>query len=355
MKKLSFTFLVLILLLVITACAQEQSEEQKTEASTVENNTNILGDYEELSITFSHNQPIGSPEDVGAEAFKSYVEEKSGGKITVDIFPASQLGSLREQVESTQIGEINITMQPASVITPFVDDIKIVDLPYLLPTETEKMYQVLDGEVGQEILGTLEQGGFKGLGYWPGGYKLISTKDAEIHSPSDLEGLKIRVMESPLLISQYEAWGASAIPMAYAEVYNGLQQGIVDGQENPLQTIYLNNYHEVQGFVMDTKHGAMTYILMANQSWFEGLSEDTQKLILEAEEHGRTEARNNLVATEEEYRQNIIDSGTVYYELTDEEIAVFKNVSEATYSELYGAGNQPELLEKFKQVINELN
>ncbi len=86
-------------------------------------------------------------------------------------------------------------------------------------------------------------------------------------------------MESPLLISQYEAWGAAAIPMAYAEVYNGLQQGIVDGQENPLQTIYLNNYHEVQGFVMDTKHGAMTYILMANQSWFEGLSEDTQKLI----------------------------------------------------------------------------
>ncbi|EMR06600.1 C4-dicarboxylate-binding periplasmic protein precursor [Bhargavaea cecembensis DSE10] len=307
-----------------------------------------------MTITLSHNQPTESPEHVGAQKFKEVVEDKSEGAIQVEVYPASQLGSLREQVESTQLGEIDITMQPTAVVSPFVDDVKIVDLPYLWPAEADKMYEVLDSEVGSEILSTLESGGFKGLGFWPGGYKLMTTKDTAIHKPEDLDGLTMRVMESPLLIDQYKMWGANAIPVPYAEVYNSLQQGIVDGQENPLQTVFLNNYHEVQNNIIETYHGTMTYLLMANQGWFNGLDGDAQELILEAEEEGRNAARENLKTTEDDYREKIIDSGVEFHQLTEEEIETFREASEPFHEEAYNTPEQLELLKKVKEKIKEV-
>jgi len=346
-KKMHFMLLA-ALMLVLAACGGTKDDSTEKDEPKGEE---TAGEYEDFTIMFSHNQPVESPEHAGAAKFKEIVEEKSGGKITVDLFPASQLGGLREQVESTQIGEINITMQPSAVVTPFVDDIKITDLPYLLPSDTEQMYKALDSEVGTEILDTLEAGGFKGLGFWPGGYKLMTTKDTEIKSPADMKGLTMRVMESPLLIEQYKLWGANAVPLGYAEVYNALQQGVVDGQENPLQTIFLNNYQEVQGNVIESYHGAMTYVLLANQSWFEGLPEEAQTIILEAEEEGKTAARTSLAETEADYKQKIIDSGVTYTELTDEEIEVFREISEPFHEEAYNKPNQIELLKKFKEEI----
>lgn len=348
-KKNTIASLLLASSMLLAACGETDSSAGAGEAT---NDTD--GEYPELTITFSHNQPVESPENVGAEKFKEIVEEKSGGAITVDVYPASQLGSLREQVESTQLGEIDITMQPSAVVSPFVDDVKIVDLPYLWPADSNQMYEVLDSEVGDEILSKLNSGGFTGLGFWPGGYKLMTTKDTAITKPEDLQGLTMRVMESPLLIEQYKTWGANAIPVPYAEVYNSLQQGIVDGQENPLQTIFLNNYHEVQNNIIETYHGSMTYLLMANQSWFEGLDGDVQALLLEAEEEGRNAARQNLSETEDDYRQKIIDSGVEFHQLTEDEIEAFRTVSEPFHEEAYNKPEQLELLQKVKDKIGEV-
>lgn len=348
MKRNIFIFTIVTAFLLLVAACGSDSED----GSAKDDNSSEKGsEYEELTITFSHNQPLESPEHTGAIKFKEFVEAKSDGKIKVEVYPASQLGSLREQVEQTQIGEIDITMQPTAVVTPFVDDVKIVDLPYLWPADAEKMYSVLDGDVGEDILATLDEGGFEGLGFWPGGYKLFTTNGTEIHSPADLNGLKMRVMESPLLIDQYEHWDASAIPVPYAEVYNALQQGIVDGQENPLQTIFLNKYYEVQSNVIESYHGTMTYLLMANQGWFDGLPEKTQNLIIEAEKEGRMLAREDLKKTENDFRQKIIDSGVDYYELTDEEIQKFREFSEPFHEEVYNKPEQLELLKKVKEAI----
>lgn len=362
MKLRNFLFIcVMSMAMLLIGCNGEGNDDSSTdgegeanESESTENNQDSNGDvdYEEMTITFSHNQPVESPEDVGAEKFKEIVENESNGSIEVDLYPASQLGSLREQVESTQLGEIDISMQPAAVVTPFADDVKIVDLPYLLPTEEEEMYRVLDSEVGEEILATLDDGGFHGMGFWPGGYKLLTTANTEITSPEDLNGLTMRVMESDVLISQYQHWGGHAIPVPYAEVYNALQQGIVDGQENPLQTVYLNNYHEVQDYVTESKHGAMTYLLIANSGWYNQLSSETQELLIQAEEEGKNAARESLVETEEEFRQNIIDSGVNYYELSEDEIEEFRSASEDLWEEVYNSGDQPELLDR---LINEIN
>jgi C4-dicarboxylate-binding protein DctP len=307
---------------------------------------------EPLLVRFSHNQPIGSPEDVGAQALKAKLEELAGDRVKVEVYPASQLGSLREQVESTQMGVIQLTLQPASVITPFVDDIKIIDFPYLLPADRNKVFEVLDGGLGQEGLAPLSNAGFKGLGYWFAGYKLFTTKKNEIHTPADFKGLRIRVMDSPLLISQYTAWGATAVPIAYSELYNSLQQNVVDGQENPIQTIVLNNYQEVQGEIIQSYHGTMTYILMANKAWFDGLDPEFQGFIVEAEKFGRVASRENYALQENKYIETLKNAPNVhYYSLTDAEIAQFREASKPVYAEHATSDWQKAYLQKLQEAF----
>lgn len=349
MKKFLILIFTVVIIFSLAACGKTSSNNSETATD----DSKASGEFESLEITFSHNQPLESPEHVGAAKFKEVVEGKTNGKVKVNIFPASQLGSLREQVEGTQIGEINITMQPTAVVSPFVDDIKVVDLPYLWPADKDQTYKVLDGEVGKELLGTLEKGGFKGLGYWPGGFKLFTTGKKEIHKPEDFKGLTMRVMESPLLIEQYKNWGGNAIPVPYSEVYNSLQQGVVDGQENPLQTIFLNNYHEVQENIIESYHGTMTYLLMANKAWYDGLSEQLKEVVAEAEIEGHNAARKKLAEVEDDYRQQIIASGVNYYKLTDDEIDAFRNASLPMHKKVYSSSEQLELLDKIYNAIEE--
>lgn len=351
-KKISIILvLMLVLTLVLTACGGDtKAPSDDTSKESPEPSTDS---GEEIVIKFSHNQPIASPEHAGAEKFKEVAEAKGDGKIKVELYPAGQMGSLREQVEGVQIGTIDISMQPSAVITPFVDDIKVADLPYLWPSDREAIYEVLDGEMGRELLDRLEDSGFHGLGYWFGGYKLFTTKDKEIHAPSDFEGVKMRVMESPLLLSQYQAWGGTPVALPYAELYNGLQQGIVDGQENPLQTIYLNNYHEVQNQIIQSYHGGMMYVMISNKNWFDGLSEDIQNIIIEAEEEGRIEARKVLLETENEYIENIKASGVNYYELTPEEIEEFTKASRPVHEEHYNKEWQKDYINRLYDAIED--
>jgi C4-dicarboxylate-binding protein DctP len=348
-RRITILLLVmgLILALALTGCSS--SGANTSDSSSGSNDS----EKEEIVIKFSHNQPVDSPEHVGAEKFKEVAEKESNGRVKVEIFPASQLGSLREQVEGTQIGTIHVTMQPSAVISPFVDDIKVADLPYLWPRDREAMFEVLDGEMGRELLDRLEAGQFHGLGYWFGGFKLFTTNDVEIHKPEDFKGVKMRTMEAPILLSQYRAWGGNPIPLAYAELYNGLQQGIVDGQENPVQTIYLNKFYEVQKNVIQSYHGAMMYVLMANKPWFDSLPEDVQQIIVKAEKEGRIAARNSFADREQDYIAKIKETGVNYYELTDEEIEVFKKASIPVHEEHYDTEWQKDYLNRLYQAIED--
>lgn len=346
MKKKTLMSLLVSTMLIGTVTLFGCGAQEETPAEPESN--------EVINITFSHNQPVGTPEDIGANAMKDKLEELLGDRVHIELYPAQQLGNLREQAEATQMGEINITMQPISTITPFVDDIKVIDFPYILPADREQIFTVLDGEVGQEALDRLSQNGFKGLGFWFEGYKLFTTKSKEIHSPADFQGMRIRVMESPLLIAQYENWGATAVPIAYNELYSALEQGVIDGQENPIQTIEANKYYEVQGNVIQSYHGTMTYLLLANNDWFNGLPEDVQAAIIEAEKYGREESRKAYAEMEAQYIQAVQDSGVNYYELTPEEIAAFKESVAPVYESQATTDWQKEYVEKLQAAFEAL-
>ena len=186
-------------------------------------------EYPAMNVRLSHNQPVGSPEDVGAQTFKKLMEEKSGGRITVDVFPQMQLGSMREQAEMVQMGTLEMSVQPTSVLTPFVEELSVIDFPFLW-ADKDELYRIMDGEVGGKFYAFCEKKGFKTLGLWASGFKQITTKGRPVNAPEDLKGMKIRVMPSPQLVEQYKSWGANPIPIEYAELYNALQQNIVDGQ-----------------------------------------------------------------------------------------------------------------------------
>jgi len=193
-----------------------------------------------------------------------------------------------------------------------------------------------------------------GLGFWSGGAKHFTTNDIEIHVPADFKGVKMRVMPSPLLIAQYEAWGANPIPIEYAELYNALQQGVVDGQENPLQTIALNKFYEVQNTMILSGHGYMTYVMVANKSWFESLPQELQDLIKEANLKASEEESVLVKESEAKYLEQIKNSGIKVYALTDEEKAKFIEASKPVHEEFAKTEKQKAILEKIYAQVEKL-
>lgn len=301
-------------------------------------------EYPAMNVRLSHNQPVGSPEDVGAQTFKKLMEEKSGGRITVDVFPQMQLGSMREQAEMVQMGTLEMSVQPTSVLTPFVEELSVIDFPFLW-ADKDELYRIMDGEVGGKFYAFCEKKGFKTLGLWASGFKQITTKGRPVNAPEDLKGMKIRVMPSPQLMEQYKSWGANPIPIEYAELYNALQQNIVDGQENPLQTIAMAKLYEVQDYLTISDHGFLGYLFIVNRRWFEKQGEDVRKLIVECERGAREAERLAQAEGEARFLGQIKQSKIAVGELTDENRAKFIEVSKPLHDKFVeGSATKAELL-----------
>lgn len=316
-------------------------------------NNEIAKELPKITVKVSHNQPETSAEHEGAMVFKKKLEELSEGKITVEIFPSMQLGSMREQTEAVQMGSHEITLQPIAVMTPFVDEFQIVDFPFLWPS-SEVMWEVLDGEAGDKILSYAEGKGFKGIGFWGSGFKNFTTNGKEIHVPEDFKGVKMRVMPSPLLIAQYKQWGANPVPIEYAELYNALQQKVVDGQENPIGTITMNKFYEVQDNLIISNHGYLAYVFAANKGWFDGLPKEYQAMVIEAEKAARQVEREELEKKEQEYMEEIKQSDINIYSLTDDERAKFFEASKPVHSEFANSDSKKEILEAIYKKVEEL-
>jgi C4-dicarboxylate-binding protein DctP len=282
-----------------------------------------------INIRYGHNYPTDSPAHAAATAFKTIVEDKSGGTMKVEIYPAMQLGSNREQLEGVQQGSIQVVLQPTAIAGNFVPDFQVLDLPFVFPSE-EVMWRVLDGEYGQNLLKKMEDKGIVGLGFAWTGFKQI-TSNKPITKFEDLKGLKMRVMNSPLLIKQYEAWGCNAIPIDFSELYTSLQQNVVDGQENNFWTNATNRYYEVQTDFTVSAHAPLPAVLMCNKAWFDKLSPENQAIILEAGRQAVLTDREELRKTEQDAIATIKASGVNIHELSDEEIEKFKAASQEIY------------------------
>jgi len=221
-------------------------------------------------IKFSHVVAEATPKGEAALKFKALAETKTGGKVKVEVYPNSQLYKDREEIEALQIGAVQMLAPSLSKFGPLgVKEFEVFDLPYLFDDYAE-LRKVTDGPVGARLLKKLEAKGILGLAYWDNGFKVMSA-NRPLRTPADFRGLKLRIQSSKTLDAQMRALGGIPQVMAFSEVYQALQTGVVDGTENPPSNLYTQKMHEVQKYVTVSDHGYLGYAVIVNKKFWEGL------------------------------------------------------------------------------------
>ncbi|BAE49699.1 TRAP transporter substrate-binding protein [Paramagnetospirillum magneticum] len=226
-----------------------------------------------IVIKFSHVVAPDTPKGKGAEYFKKLAEERTKGRVKVEVYPNSQLYKDKEEMEALQLGAVQMLAPSLAKFGPLgVKEFEVFDLPYIFPSK-DVLRSVTGGPVGASLLKKLEGKGIIGLAYWDNGFKIMSA-NKPIKAPSDLKGVKMRIQSSKVLDAEMRALGALPQVMAFSEVYQALQTGVVDGTENPPSNMYTQKMHEVQKHATMTNHGYLGYAVIVNKKFWEGLPAD---------------------------------------------------------------------------------
>ena len=228
---------------------------------------------EPIVIKFSHVVAPNTPKGKATEKFKELAEKYTNGKVKIEVYPNSTLYKDKEELEALQLGAVQMLAPSFSKFGPIgVKEFEVFDLPYILPS-TAALRKVTDGPLGAKLLKLLEPKGMVGLAYWDNGFKEMSA-NKPLRVPEDYKGLKFRIQSSKVLEAQFRLLGATPQVMAFSEVYQALQTGVVDGQENTASNIYTQKMHEVQKYTTLTNHGYIGYVAIVNKKFWDGLPAD---------------------------------------------------------------------------------
>jgi len=242
-----------------------------------------------IVIKFSHVVAPNTPKGKGADKFKELAEKYTNGKVKVEVYPNSTLYKDKEELEALQLGAVQMLAPSNSKFGPIgIRQFEVFDLPFVLPDKAS-LRRVTDGELGKRLLKLLEPKGMVGLAYWDNGFKEMSA-NKPLREPADFKGLKFRIQSSKVLEMQMRSLGAIPQVMAFSEVYQALQTGVVDGQENTPSNMYTQKMHEVQKYTTLSDHGYIGYVLIANKKFWDGLPADVRtqldKAVAEATKYG---------------------------------------------------------------------
>ncbi len=228
---------------------------------------------EPIVIKFSHVVAVDTPKGQAAEHFKKLAEERTKGAVKVEIYPNSQLYKDKEEVEALQLGSVHMLAPSLAKFGPLgVKEFELFDLPFIF-NDYDDLHKITEGPIGNKLMAKLEPKGIKGLAFWDNGFKVMSA-NREIRSPEQMKGLKLRIQSSKILEAQMRQLKAIPQVMAFSEVYQALQTGVVDGTENPPSNLYTQKMHEVQKYVAKTDHGYLGYAVIVNKKFWEGLPAD---------------------------------------------------------------------------------
>ena len=255
-----------------------------------------------ITLKLGHIQSETDLWHIGATKFAEFVDAKTQGSVKIRIFPNSTIGNDRDMAEGLQIGSVDFALI-AGVLGNFEPSLQIMEMPYLFSNE-EHLRKVIYGPVGKALLDKLlKSSNIRGLSFWERGSRHLTT-NKPVNSLADIKGLKIRVPEIPPMVAAWKAMGANPTPMAWGEVYTGLQQNVIEAQENPIPYIYAGKIHEVQKYIALTKHKYEYVILAMSDKTWKKLNPDQQKAIKEAADEA-TKYENKLVfeKTEEIFKE----------------------------------------------------
>jgi C4-dicarboxylate-binding protein DctP len=302
-----------------------------------------------IVIKFSHVVAANTPKGAAAEKFKELAEKYTDGKVKVEVYPNSTLYKDKEELEALQLGAVQMLAPSNSKFGPIgIREFEVFDLPYILP-DLPTLRKVTEGPLGARLLKLLEPKGMTGLAYWDNGFKEM-TANKKLITPADYRGVKFRIQSSKVLEAQFRALGSIPQVMAFSDVYQALQTGVVDGQENTTSNIYSQKMHEVQKYMTMTNHGYIGYVVVVNKKFWDGLPADIrtelEKAMKEATEFGNGQsAKENDEALEE-----IKKSGkTEIINLTPEQDAAMRKAMEPVYADVATRVGKPLIDEFLKE------
>ncbi|MBP1852415.1 TRAP transporter substrate-binding protein [Rhizobium halophytocola] len=287
-----------------------------------------------ILIRFSHVVAPDTPKGKGADKFKELAEKYTNGAVKVDVYPNSQLYKDKEELEALQLGAVQMLAPSLAKFGPLgIKDFEVFDLPFMFPSY-DALHKVTYGPIGKELLDKLGSKGIQGLAFWDNGFKIMSA-NSKLYTPDDFLGLKMRIQSSKVLEAEMNALGAVPQVMAFSEVYQGLQTGVVDGTENPPSNMYTQKMHEVQKFATLSNHGYLGYAVIVNKKFWDELPDDVRGNLDKAMKES-TEYANSIAKEENEKAlQAMKDAGTTeFHELTDDERAQWKKVLLPVHEEM---------------------
>ncbi len=281
---------------------------------------------EQVVIKFSHVVAKDTPKGKAADFFALKVAELTKGKVKVDVFPNSTLYKDKEEMEALQLGAVQMLAPSLAKFGPLgVKEFEVFDLPYIFDGY-DSLRKVTLGATGKSLLAKLEPKGIKGLAFWDNGFKSFSA-NTPIKTPADLKGKKMRIQSSKVLDEEMRALGALPQVMAFSEVYQALQTGVVDGTENPISNLYTQKMHEVQKHLTLTDHGYLGYAVLVNKKFWDGLAPDIRKQLEDAMEQSTRYANQIAKVENDAALEAVKKSGkTQVYTPTAAEIKEFKRV-----------------------------
>jgi C4-dicarboxylate-binding protein DctP len=254
------------------------------------------GAQQPIVVKFSHVVAVDTPKGKGAEQFKKLAEERTKGRVKVEVYPNSSLFKDGEEMEALQLGSVQLLAPSLAKFGPLgVREFEVFDLPYIFDSYAD-LHKVTEGPVGTTLFKKLEGKGIVGLAYWDNGFKVMSA-NKPLRNPEDMKGLKMRIQSSKVLGDEMKALGAIPQVMAFSEVYQAMQTGVVDGSENTPSNMFTQKHHEVQKYIAETNHGYIGYAVIANKKFWDSLPPDI-RTILESAMKDATKAANDSAQKE---------------------------------------------------------
>lgn len=281
---------------------------------------------ETIILRAGHSATVTEPYHKGLERFAEIVAERTGGKVKVEIFPNNQLGNEKEMIEGLQLGTLDITVPTNGVLTNFVPELSIFDLPFLFKSRGQ-MDRVLDGEVGAILSEKMEERGFSLLGFYDAGVRHLITK-REINSYDDLANLKMRTMGIPIHIASFNKFGANATSIPYGELYSALQSGVVDGAEAGYVNYYAQHFYEVAPFLAEIGWTTLVADLIMSKSRLDSLPEDIRKVVIEAGLESAVFERELYRGNDDTIKEELVKLGV---KITTPDPAPFLEASKSIY------------------------
>ena len=337
-KKIFALILALTMVLALAACGSSTASPSTSPASTSTSSTASTqaaapaASEEPITFIIAHVDPEDGPLNQNLLEFEKYAEEKSNGRLDVQVFANGLLGGDREILEGINMGTIQMGNMASSNMTAYGDKFALYELPWIFASFDDAV-AAFDGELGQIYNEWMAEYDFMTIGVFTYGFRALSNSVREVHTPDDMKGIKIRVMEVPLYIDTFKALGANPTPMSWNEIYTGLQQGTIEAQDNSPEQTYLAKFYEVQPYYSTINHVLSNGLAVCKKSYMDSLPDDLRQIIIDGMEICCANQRESSVRLEEEYLKMMEDEGVTVTRITDEERALFREAVAPIYDQ----------------------